>query len=135
MITTLLLLAAMGQAVPSDCNIATCPCTYSGTPSVPTSATVEFVAIGELRCKEGQHIESNGKGENHCVDDAIGEGSLRWVNGPGPSLKCPKYEHIETFYSKKFILEDRCVPDIHVLYEKDWQDVLERLKKLEDGKR
>ena len=79
MITTLLLLAAMGQAVPSDCNIATC-----------LSATRE--------------------------------------------PKCPKYEHIETFYSKEFILEDRCVPDIHVLYEKDWQDILERLKKLEDGK-
>ena len=137
MITTLLLLAAMGQAVPPDCNIATCPCTYSGTPSVPTSATVEIVAIGDLHCKDNQHIEGDGKSKegNHCVDDP-------------PRMQCPKYEHFDrsiadlcgamepAFRKKQAVCNtyprEGCVPDLHWVTEKEWQELQERLKKLED---
>ena len=143
MITTLFLLAAMGQAVtgpPSACNIATCwdagchegvvvpiPCTSGGVPSVPMAATVEITAIGDLHCKDGQHIESDSVHGNYCVEDA--------------PKKCGKYEHFVPAHTENCStnmlgcsrhVDAKCEPDIHWVTEKDWQDILERLKKLED---
>jgi len=134
MITILLLLAAMGQMPCSktpDDNCGSQPCNW------PTSATVEIVAIGDLHCKDNQHIEGDGKSKegNHCVDDP-------------PRMQCPKYEHFDrsiadlcgamepAFRKKQAVCNtyprEGCVPDLHWVTEKDWQELQERLKKLED---
>jgi len=149
MITTLLLLAAMGQAVPKHC------------------AKGEYLSI-DGRCLHDRTGEAYPAGDGcniaTCLDPAChnsfstamtcshpddpapllspsGSGSVTDGMGvsvvPDQKLECQKYEHIEIVNSQAtdFKLGFRCTPDIHVLYEKDWQDILERLKKLEDGKR
>ena len=104
----------------------------------PIVASVKITAIGKLKCAGNQHIEGDGKSEtaNHCVDDK-----------PAP-LKCEKYEHVEyescprdqmvmkNWETGEFTClrpeKSYCAPDLHTVTEREWQELLERLKKLEE---
>ena len=55
---------------------------------------------------------------------------------PAP-LKCGKYEHVETVPDKNYVgwgmhaVKDACKPDMHSVTEKEWQELMARLGKLE----
>lgn len=62
-----------------------------------------------------------------------------------PPLKCAKYEHIEpTHYGCEFgsnggvafcdkIVPEQCVPDLHMVTEKEWQELMARQARLQSA--
>lgn len=105
---------------------------------IPQAASIKFIAIGDLHCADNQHIEGDGKSENgnRCVDDA--------------PLKCPKYQHVDhrdgywggadcgglyvcasiAVYHPEVNV---CVDDMHEVTEREWQELMARLKKFESA--
>jgi len=99
----------------------------------PQVVSVKIIGVGNLLCKDNQHIEGDGKSEkgNHCVDDK--------------PLKCGKYQHVEPSrlgcavgddvgYCDR-IIPAQCADDMHMVTEREWQSVthsVDLLRKLND---
>ena len=108
MIPALLLWVAMGQQ----------PAPIKATGTAPAAQHRAFVIAGD-----GVELKAQPNG------DVIAQKS--------EPLKCGKYEHFEPAHSEHtggdiFVdYPDRCVPDMHTVTEKEWQELKEHIRTLE----